>query len=40
MSDLVTLCLHYGRGTVQTNEMGADLSEFQYTEVQVSSPKT
>ena len=40
MSDVVKFIFYYGPGTVQTNEMGADLSDFQYVEVPLTAPKT
>ena len=40
MSDLVKFIFYYGPSTVQTNEMGADLSDFQYIEVPLTAPQT
>ena len=33
MSDLVKCVFYYGSGTVRTNHLGADLSEFRFVEV-------
>ena len=40
MSDVVKFVFYYGPGTVQTNEIGVDLSEFQYIEVPLTDPQT
>ena len=40
MSNLVKFVFYYGPGTVRTNDYGADLSEFQYTEQNLSAPQT
>ena len=40
MSDLVKFVFYYGPGTVQTNEIGVDLSDFQYIDVPLTAPKT
>jgi hypothetical protein len=40
MCDVVKFVFYYGPGTVQTNEMGADLSDFQYIEVPLTAPQT
>ena len=40
MSDVVNIRFYYGPGTVQTTEMGADLSEFTHIEVPMSAPQT
>ena len=40
MSDIVKFAFYYSPDTVQTTEMGADLSEFTHIEVPMSSPKT
>ena len=40
MSDVVKFIFYYGPGTVQTNEIGVDLSDFQYIEVALTAPKT
>ena len=40
MSELVKFVVHYGSGTVQTNQMGADLSEFKFIELELTAPKT
>ena len=40
MSELVKFVVHYGAGTVRTNQMGADLSEFQFIELELTTPKT
>ena len=40
MSDLVKFVFYYGFGTVQTNEQGADLSEFDFVELDLTAPQT
>ena len=40
MSDVVKFRFYYGPGTVQTTEMGADLSEFTHIELPMSAPQT
>jgi hypothetical protein len=40
MSDVVTFIFYYGPGTVQTNEIGVDLSEFKHIEVPLTAPQT
>src|SRR3954466_6091724 len=40
MSDLVKIRFHNGPGSVQMCETGADLSEFQYIDVDLPSPQT
>ena len=40
MSDVVKFIFYYGTGTVQTTEMGADLSEFTHIEVALNAPQT
>src|SRR5664279_3851755 len=40
MSDLVKFVFYYGSDIVQTTEIGADLSEFQYIEVPLTAPQT
>jgi hypothetical protein len=40
MSDVVKFVFYYGPGTVQTNEHGADLSEFKYVELDLTAPPT
>ena len=40
MSNVVKFRFYYGPGTVQTNEMGADLNEFTHIEVSMSAPQT
>ena len=40
MSDVVKFRFYYGPGTVQTTEMGADLSEFTHIDVPMSAPQT
>ena len=40
MSDVVKLRFYYGPSTVQTNELGADLSEFTHIEVAINAPQT
>jgi len=40
MSDVVKFIFYYDPGTVQTTEMGADLSEFTHIEVPMSAPQT
>ena len=39
MSDVVKFVFYYGPGTVQTNEIGVDLSDFQYIEVPLQPQK-
>ena len=39
MSKVVKFIFYYGPGTVQTTEMGADLSEFTHIEVPMSAPQ-
>src|SRR4051812_17406617 len=39
MSDIVKFIFYYCRGTVQTNEIGVDLSEFAYIEVPLNDPQ-
>ena len=40
MSDVVKFIFYYSTGTVQTTEMGADLSEFTHIEVALNAPQT
>ena len=40
MSDLVRCVFYYGSGTVRINELGADLSEFRCSEVELNAPQT
>ena len=40
MSDLVKCYFYYGPGTVRTNELGADLSEFRFAEQFLTAPET
>lgn len=40
MSDVVKCRFYYGDGTVLTNEFGADLSQFQQSELKFNSPHT
>ena len=40
MSGVVTFMFFYGPGTVQTNEIGVDLSEFENIEVPLTAPQT
>ena len=40
MSDVVTFIFYYGPGTIQTNEIGVDLSEFEHIEVPLTAPQT
>jgi hypothetical protein len=40
MSDVVKFVFYYGSGTVVTNEHGADLSQFQYVELDLTAPQT
>src|SRR4051812_32236287 len=39
MSDIVKFIFYYGPGTVQTNKIGVDLSEFAYIEVPLNDPQ-
>ena len=34
------MVFYYGSGTVRSNEMGVDLSEFQFVEMYLTAPKT
>jgi hypothetical protein len=40
MSDVVKFTFFYGHGTVQTNQLGVDLSEFENIVVPISAPQT
>ena len=40
MSDLVKCYFYYSPGTVRTNELGADLSEFRFAEMDLTAPQT
>jgi hypothetical protein len=40
MSDIVKFVFYYGMGNVQSNDMGVDLSEFKYSEMDLTAPKT
>jgi hypothetical protein len=40
MSNVVKFVFYYAPGTVQTNEMEADLSDFQYIKVSLTAPQT
>lgn len=40
MSDLVKFVFYYGSDTVQTNEQGVDLSQFNYVELDLTAPQT
>jgi hypothetical protein len=40
MSDLVKFVVYYDRGNVRTTPVEADLSEFQYVELDLPAPKT
>ena len=39
MSDVVKFVFYYGSGTVVTDEHGADLSQFQYVELDLTTPQ-
>ena len=39
MSEQVNFAVYYGPGTVRTNEMGVDLSEFSRVDLQLPSPE-
>ena len=39
MSEVVKFVFYYNHGTVRTNEMGADLSDFQHIEVPLTAPQ-
>jgi hypothetical protein len=40
MSDIVKFVFYYGMGNVLSNDMGVDLSEFKYLEMDLTAPKT
>ena len=40
MSELVKFVVHYGSGTVRTNQTGGDPSEFQFVELELAAPQT
>jgi hypothetical protein len=40
MSDLMKFVVYYGPGNVRTTPVEADLSEFQYVELELSAPQT
>lgn len=40
MSEIVRFVVHYGAGTVRTNHMGVDLSEFKFVELDLPDPET
>jgi hypothetical protein len=40
MSNIVKVVFYYGLGSVRANEMGVDLSEFKYVEMEMTAPKT
>jgi hypothetical protein len=40
MSGVVAFVIHYGYGTVRTSNVGADLSEFQYQELELTDPQS
>jgi hypothetical protein len=40
MSGVVMFVIHYGKGAVRSSNVGADLSEFQYVEVQKTDPQS
>ena len=39
MSDVVKFVFYYGEGSVQQNEDGMDLSQFQHIELDLTAPK-
>jgi hypothetical protein len=40
MTDVVKIVFYYGLGSVRSNEMGVDLSEFKSVEMNLTVPKT
>jgi hypothetical protein len=40
MSGIVTFVIHHGYGAVRTTVAGADLSDFQYQELQLTNPQS
>jgi hypothetical protein len=40
MFGVVTFLIHYGSGAVRTSNVGADLSEFHYQELQLTDPQS
>jgi hypothetical protein len=40
MSDIVKIVFYYGLGSVRSNEMGVDLSEFKSVEMDLTGPRT
>ena len=40
MTDIVKIVFYYGMGSVRSNEMGVDLSEFKYVEMSMTAPRT
>ena len=38
MSEVVSIVVYYGYGTVRTNEYGVDLSEFENVEIPLTEP--
>ena len=40
MSNLVKCLFYYGPGTVVVNELGADLGQFRWSELELSDPQT
>lgn len=40
MTDVVKIVFYYGMGSVRSNEMGVDLSEFKYVEMNMTAPRT
>ena len=40
MSDIVKIVFYYGLGSVRSNEMGVDLSEFKSVEIDLTAPRT
>ena len=40
MTDIVKIVLYYGLGSVRSNEMGVDMSEFKSVEMNLTAPRT
>jgi hypothetical protein len=40
MSGLVKFVIHYGYGAVHSSDAGADLSDFEYHEVELTDPQS
>jgi hypothetical protein len=40
MNGVVTFVIHYGYGAVRTTDVGADLSQFEYEELNMTGPQS